>query len=310
MWNRSNPDWYEALQEEPLRSKTFTKALSTKIKDEALQPINNRKSRFRRISAIGVLAVCVAGGFLLADMPSLLQKGTYLGSSANSAMGSGGASQATEPEVSLPAAEEPTVVLPDTVDPAWGGGDIHSFDAPALDIASPTDEEWQTLINDSYPDSSTEMLYKQSIGNDRVFIFSKKVNEAAGYTAVTTVTDEFEWTEAGWKRQSRFASVPNYNLQETIDSDLLTNWYGPNLIADDRSTLVMMFSGLVVNPNITSIQLMKRDEQIHEAQILPSDDGYTYFFIALPPGASESYTLEAFDADGQLIYNEAFKPYN
>lgn len=307
MLNPSNPDWYEALQGEPLRSKTFSRELSAKIRAEAMQPANSRRSIFRRISALSAIAVCVVGGFILMNTQGLLQKDAHLGSSTDSVMSSGGAPQATEPniagpEVNLPAAEEPALVDPSIVDPASSFNDLQTTEAPTLNIVTPTDEEWQTLINDSYPSFTPEMLYKESIGDNRVLIFSKKVKQGANYPVVYTVTDEFEWTESGWRRLSRYTMTNLMDLQEPI----LISSYGPFLTTNDPRTRVRIYSGLVIDPNITSVQLKSDDGNIHGAQILPSDDGHTYFFIALPPGALGRYTLEAIGADEQLIHSEIF----
>lgn len=305
MLNPSNPDWYEALQGEPLRSKTFSRELSAKIRAEAMKPANSRRSIFRRISVISAIAVCVVGGFILMNTQGLLQKAAHLGSSTNSVMSSGGAPQPTEPniagpEVNSPAAEEPTMVDPFIVDPSYR--DLQTIEAPTLNIVTPTDEEWQTLINDSYPSFTPEMLYKESIGDNRVLIFSKKVKQGANYPVVYTVTDEFEWAEGGWKRLSRYTMKNIIDLQEPI----LISSYGPSLTANDPRTRVRIFSGLVIDPNITSVQLKSDDGNIHGAQILPSDDGHTYFYIALPPGALGRYTLEAIGADEQSIYSKDF----
>ncbi len=235
---------------------------------------------------------------MLVSMQGLLMKplGQITGTSPISA---GGAPQVSviDPAIAAPAVYEEETIAPD-------GNKV-----PALLHISPTDGEWQKLINESYPNLTGEIMYRESVVDDRMFIFSRKVNKAADYMGVTLITDEFEWTNKGWTRASRFTYSPHENLEQSIDDDLLISWYGPDLIANDSTTTITMFSGLVINPSITQIRVTKNEEHVYWARILPSDDGLTYFFVALPPGERGVYELEGLDADGQLITNERYMYY-
>lgn len=309
--NPSNPQWYDALQGQPLKKRTFTRELADKIRSQAIQSANRKPFSAAWATMVSTAAiVAVAAMLILVSGQELFQRGNQAEASQARAAGSDGTlnEQAVQlagdkAEVQELVLEELTEADPAAIPKEWSGDPIL---VPTLAIAAPTDEEWQQLLDNSYPNFPTEILYKKKVGDDLMLIFSKKVNVAEGYTGVSLATNEFEWTDHGWRRAAGFGYSPHENLQEEINEDLLVSWYGSDLIPLDSSTTITMFSGLVVNPSITQIRVIDDQDQMYEVQLLPSDDGFTYFFTALPPGKRGIYQLEGVDASGQIIYNEVY----
>jgi hypothetical protein len=309
--NPSNPQWYDALQGEPLKKRTFTRELADKIRSQAIKPANRKPFSAAWATMISTAAIVgVAAMLILVSGQELFQRGNQAEASQARAAGSDGTlnEQAVQlagdmAEVQELVLEEPAEADPMAIPKEWSG---HPILVPTLAIAEPTDEEWQQLLNESFPNFPTEILFKEKFGNDLMLIFSKKVNVTEGYTGVSLNTNKLEWTDSRWKWTTGFSHSPHENLQEELNADLLMSWYGVDLIPLDPTTTITMFSGVVVNPNITEIRVIDDQDQKYMAQLLPSDDGFTYFFTALPPGKRGSYKLEGVDASGQIIYSEVY----
>lgn len=70
--NPSEPDWYEALRDEPLRNKTFTSPLANRIRERIHSPVKSTsKSRIRWVGGVLVIA---AGIIIFSQNDALFQK--------------------------------------------------------------------------------------------------------------------------------------------------------------------------------------------------------------------------------------------
>lgn len=297
--SQSNPQWYDALQGEPLRSKTFTRDLAMKIQTRSIQPVNRKRITIRRLSIISVGLVCAAGMILFSSEQGLFTNEGVMPADQQVTTASSGGFLGNNAVKMGPPIMQPTD--PDELSPESN----HLSEWPTLEIATPTDAEWETLIDASYPGNPLEILYKESIGDNSIIIHSKRLEKDSDYTIITVVTDEFEWSDKGWRKASRFTKSFGDSPQVS-NSDLLIGWYGKDLIAFDTTTTIVMFSGIVVNPSITQIKIIKNQDQTFDANIIPSDDGYTYFFVALPPGERGSYVLEGLNKGEQILYSETY----
>ncbi|MBD3922013.1 hypothetical protein H8B09_24845 [Paenibacillus sp. PR3] len=65
--NQPNPDWYGALQDNPLKEQTFTDQLASKITINAISSTRKTASIPRRLSFIGLAMACVLGLILFTN---------------------------------------------------------------------------------------------------------------------------------------------------------------------------------------------------------------------------------------------------
>lgn len=65
--NQPNPDWYGALQDNPLKGKTFTDQLAVRIATNAISSTRKTISVPRRLSLIGLAMACVLGLILFTN---------------------------------------------------------------------------------------------------------------------------------------------------------------------------------------------------------------------------------------------------
>src|SRR5690348_2084414 len=70
--NQSKPDWYEALQGEPLKTKTFTDTLANRIRERIHSPA--KSSSKHRIRWIGSVLVIAVGIIAFTQNDAMLQK--------------------------------------------------------------------------------------------------------------------------------------------------------------------------------------------------------------------------------------------
>ncbi len=290
--SQSNPEWYEALQVEPLRSRTFTRELAKNIQERAHQQADRPAGRFvllRRAFVLGAVALCAAAVMLLTDvLPFMGDAGPNTGSDPSAA--------APGPEASGEDASAAGALQGIAADPG--------APRPALKKPEPTDEEWRQLSADYYPELSLEMLHKEAVSSDQMLIFSMKRNDAPDYTGVSMYTQLFRWTAVGWNSFASVTYSPPENLQQPIDKGMLVGWYGFDEVANDPSTTITIFSGMVIDPEISKIRLSDNEENIHWATLLKRDD-LTCFFVALPPSDRGNYVLQGLNEADEVIYSEA-----
>lgn len=253
--NSTDPHWYDALQGNPLIEKTFTKQLAAKIKAEALSTQVKKPSGVRRLLIIGAGMVCVLG-LLIVYRIDLFSL----------------AENQKQPTASI---TEPHLVF--------------KAESPQKSL---TDSEWQEAIKQS--DADKKMLHKESIGDRKMLLFSKKSN-AIG---VTLIADLAEWDLSKWNwGQSGTYYTPLNNVEEGPNPKIITAWLGLDTTA--------IFMGMILDPAVSQIRISD-DQQQEMAKIFRNEDGNTYWFAALPERRNIGYKVESLDESGKVLTNDPY----
>lgn len=276
----SNPYWYEELRDNPLSRKTFTDQLAVRIKDKAFASTtaqNQSRTVLRPLVIAGVGLLCLLGLILFLSDREWSGKG---GSSESYMAG------IPEPPAGLP--ETPIQAAPVLSDEEMNR---------ILSKKSPADSEWDQLINNVLPhedeevmDNSKEMLYKESVGNDIMLIFSKTRTQ---FQQAAVAVDYYEWVSQKWERQTRAA----YTLPEN-SNDADANSFATGSFKLDE---IPLLCGAIIDPKISQIRITNKEQDIQKmAEIISADDGHSYWFATLPQ-QKDAYHVEAMDVDGEIV---------
>lgn len=282
--NPSNPYWYEELKDNPLSRKTFTDELALRIKDKAFASTaaqNQSRTVLRPLVIVGAGLLCLLGLILFLSDKEWSSKGW------NSESYTAGL---PEPPVGLP--ESPIEAIP-----VLSEGEMNQI----LSKKAPTDSEWEQLINNSLPhedeevmSGSKEMLYKKSVGDDVMLVFSKMQKQSS---RVTLGIDYYEWDSQKWNRQQRASYAIDEDLSKT-EKGLITSWY--------ELDTTPIFYGVIIDPGISQIRITNEEQHIQEmAEIIVDEVGYSYWIAALPP-QNDTYNVETIDAEGSIISTSTY----
>lgn len=273
---QSNPEWYDALQGNPLKEKTFTDQLALKIKTQVILSPGKERSIPRRLSLVSTAMICVLGLILFANERERFTPIITTGFSSVNAPNTSSSS---------------------------GIKDDQTHAAKSL-----TDSEWQELINQKDPNSYKEILYTQSVSDNVMLVFSRKLDEAQGIQALSLGFDLFKRTTQKWNwEQSVF-----YDVRRVTDGTFYNQANNKEISKDGlitaRSGLdnIPLFYGLVLDPEISQIRITDENQIQQIAKIISFKDGYTYWFAALP-SQTDGYKLEKIDSEGRVIATETYK---
>lgn len=280
------PDWYKSLQSNPLKTETFSHQLAFKIKSEALSPSIKKGSFVRRLSLISFSILAGVIGLML-----LINKTEVLESLQIDVVPSSNSSNSNNSSVSIPtSAAGPHLTQPGQ---------------------TPTDEEWETLINKNNPSTYKEFLDKAQINENVMLVFSRKLLEYKGHQSISVGFDYLEWTSREWKTsQSVFYHMrrdesgifyfQRGNNKEVPEERLITAWSGL-----DNTPLLY---GMVIDSEISQIRITDGKQEQHLAKIIPHSDGYTYWYAEMS-SREEPYTVESLNSEGQVLTSDVFYSY-
>lgn len=318
--NQPEPDWYAELKGEPLRSRMFTPELAARIRTKAVRKTEAKiQPSLRRVLNFGVMAGCMAVILLLAVQLNRLSPpdpaigSTSMNSGINASAAGGGhgtptgsptapaetgggvkAAEETEDDRSIDTGESVEAVEADPTD-----GKIRyarDSDIPTLMVAEPTLEEWQMLIDASYPELRTEILHEESVGDGRRLILSRKLTAVGEAVHGVVAADEFVREGDGWQRKTRLTYTPPDNLKNS-GAGMLTGNLG---IIGPGKKIIGIFMGFVLDPAITRVRVKDHLDGAYEAKLFPDAEGVTVWFARTPEQEHRRYMIEGLDEDGNV----------
>jgi hypothetical protein len=168
---------------------------------------------------------------------------------------------------------------------------------PALVVREPTGEEWQMLIDVSYPRERTEYRGEESYGALRRLIFSSKMTAVGEELYGEVAVYEFELKAAGWQRSARWGYTPSDNLKG-VESGVITAsaGFGP----EDKS--IDLLAGFVLDLKIVRMSVTDERGEVYEARMFPETDGVRSWFVSTPEQPRGRYLVQGFDEKGNVLY--------
>lgn len=270
------PEWYDAMQSNPLKTETFSTPLAFKIKNEALSPPSKKGSFPRRLSVISFSILAGVIGLMLfinktEQMESLL-------------------------DISVPINNN----RPESVPTSAAGTDLLQSGK------AQTDAEWEARINEDNAYTYKEMLDMLNTSDNVTMVFFRKLEESKDNQSISVGFDYFEGNSSKrrgsvsyhFRRDENgvFYFQRGYN-KEVPEDRLITAWSGLNNTP--------LLYGMVIDPTISTIRITDGKQEQHRAKIIPHTDGYTYWYAAMF-SREEPYTVESLDAEGRVLTNEVF----
>jgi hypothetical protein len=224
--------------------------------------------------------------------------GTAEGAASAGGDGSGHPAEAAEPEEAIGPAESGEAAESGDSAPADSRIQYTPWHkTPTLTVREPTGEEWQMLIDVSYPRERTEYRGEASYGAVRRVIFSSKMTKVGEALYGEVAVYEFEWEAVGWQRSARWGYTPSDNLKEAESGAITASaGFGP----EDAS--IDLLAGFVLDPEIVRMRVTDDRGDVHEAQMYPETDGVRSWFVATPERPRGSYRIQGFDAEGNVRY--------
>ncbi|GMK37709.1 hypothetical protein PCCS19_07630 [Paenibacillus sp. CCS19] len=261
--NQPNPDWYGALQNNPLKEETFTDQLAVRITTNAISSTRKTVSVPRRLSFIGLAMACVLGLILFVNERESIQP--------------------------------PTVATSSTL----------------------ANSEWQQLVNQQSPDS--HVLYVQNYSDKSTLVFSEKITKVTGKPViarrndppdaqiVTLRIDNFEQTMQPWKPWE-WAGAVGASFRRDKEGVFYEQAEDELITAFSALETTGLFHGIVVDPVISDVRVTDGQGMQHSAAIIPSQEGYTYWFAPLPfhRDHRDEYTVQGLDSHGNVITSKSF----
>jgi hypothetical protein len=168
----------------------------------------------------------------------------------------------------------------------------NGFSEQGQQVRTLPENKWQTAIDIKYPDYRNEILYKQSVGDEKMLIFSKKILELNGYQSISLGVDGFSWESEEWKWQQSVS----YSIKDP-QSGGFKKALVARLFELDRTPT---FLGVVSDPQISKVQVVDIENKKQEAEIVPNEDGNRYWYISAPKH-KYGYRVEGLDAEGKVI---------
>ncbi|MHA7966963.1 hypothetical protein ACX93W_22880 [Paenibacillus sp. CAU 1782] len=287
------PEWYKSMQSNPLKTETFSQQLAFKIKSEALSPSIKKGSLPRRLSLISFSILAGVIGLML-----LINKTEILESLQSNAVPSSNGLASINDSASSNSSESV---------PTSAAGPLSTQPGQ-----TPTDEEWEALINKNNPSTYKEFLDKAKINENVTMVFSRKLEEYKDNQSISVGFDYLKWNSGEWKTsQSVFYHMRRdengvFYFQRGINKEvpedrLITAWSGL-----DNNPLLY---GMVIDSEISQIRITDGNQEQYSAKIIPhSSDGYTYWYAAMS-SREEPYTVESLNAEGQVLTNDVFYSY-
>lgn len=309
---QSNPNWYESMQGNPLKGRTFTEQTAAAIKLRAKSQSSSRKlPRF-------VIAAAASVSVLMLTLFAYNQ-GTFA-PNTDISLGQAAAPEAPAPEAPAPEAPAIEAVEPNT---ELTDDTIHYADVPPdqlLKESSPTDSEWLAFINeleesiwlDQYKDSdhyfdNKKMMKSIRLDEDSHYIFMKSTNDLGD---IKLSFYDIEWGSkwapwgikdnneivgtSGWKQRANITHRIEQEEQQKRGA-FESEYYR----MDDHSIFVSMSK----DPNVAKVRITDNNNNVYFAEIVANEDGYTYWHASTTVNA-QLFTLESLDAEGNVLYME------
>lgn len=280
----SNPDWYEALQGNHLRKRTFTDQLAARIKARAVSTTTSRISVTRKFAFLGASMLAVMAIIVFIN-------GNYLN---NSNMTSERNSNSTNQSVSGTSSQLSN-------DEAIGQSDDQIQFSKTL-----TDSEWQQLLNrDDHQGSGLEMRYKESVGEDKMLVFSS--NGFADGNLYLRV-DEYDWTTQvrGLYNNTQYQWVNNGLTSSSMSEESYKNTI---ITVPTRRNDISIFMGAIIDPHVSEIRVSDNYNGFKLAEIVRDDEGNAYWFAVLTWDSIKKweYKVETLDTESKLLSEETFR---
>ncbi|THF81677.1 hypothetical protein [Cohnella fermenti] len=282
----SNPEWYEELREEPVRTAGFTERLAWAIREEA--QAGNRKGRIAWGKTLSYSAAIVGAAVIV--LFSFLSKEAASPSPA-------GASPIASAAAGADAAEE--------------------VDAIAAK-PEPTDEEWRRLTAaDTTLVGGKQWIGTQSDEEGTAFVVWKVSHESAGNESISLGVNLWKWDDPDWSTaklrwSTKQAGSTSLMKQNGVYYTVASNKYAAredymivdnNAFGGENGKMYPYSLGIVIDPRIREVKIVSAAERPSIPVQLMEADGETYWFALLPSGGRE-YTIEWLDADGRAVYTE------
>lgn len=302
--NRPDPDWYEDLRGEPLRSRMFTPELASRIRAEAVRMKPAGSALSRRVQYIGAAAGCLAAVLLLALQQDRLPwfalpdgKSVFEAKPESVYTLDGSGKSVSERELAA-AGGEPGDSGYDRTGSAGGGA---WSDDPRLIVKNPTLNEWQAFIDELYPQRQRmEVFNEESIDDGRRIVLSRKITAVDDAVHAVIAAYEFEWNFNGWQQRVGMTYTPLDNLQDS-DEAVLTGWFGSG--PDEQGYDIFM--GFILDPGITAMRVTDHLGETYEARLFKDMEGVTAWFAMTPVQERRLYEVEGLDKDGNVVYSKS-----
>ncbi|MHA6484853.1 hypothetical protein ACX1C1_23465 [Paenibacillus sp. strain BS8-2] len=273
--NSSNPDWYEELQANPLKQNMFNEQLARRIYSQATKSPNRSRLIPRRLIFISTAMIAVLG--FMFYMYKSDQNSLSLYSDHTSA-----GPVANDP---LPPGESNPIAFKET-------------------LSKP---EWKIYLDQKYYGFDHEVLYTKEIQYNAELIFSKAITEESNFQSIKLRVDYVEWDGAKWDSSQGVSYsftlklngdvMINNNQDDGFENHLLTGWF--------KMDTIPLFCGMVVDPAITEIRIYDEQMQQHQATLIDAEDGYTYWFAALPQDQT-IFNVASLNESGEIITNDTY----
>ncbi|ANS76245.1 hypothetical protein AWM70_18020 [Paenibacillus yonginensis] len=163
-----------------------------------------------------------------------------------------------------------------------------------------TDLYWQNALDAAHPDTRNQVLLKQSLEDNRMLIFSRRVHEMDGSRTLLLEVDEYEYTKESkeWSPLQQASVSFEYNSSEPAKKPLQSGWL--------ELEHTPVFFGVIKDSRIQQIQVSDHLNHLYPAKLIKSEDGDTYWFVNLPAKA-DHYNVVGLDKEGNRLSSEAFR---
>jgi hypothetical protein len=161
------------------------------------------------------------------------------------------------------------------------------------------ESEWQKIINARYPDYNNEVMFTHSNKDGEIMIFYSKMYKLNGHRNISLGVDLFKWELNQWNYQQGIGYSVGDPQREGYKDKLLTANFG-------GSGKNPLFIGVVMDPQISKIQVVDVQNLKRTAQIIRNGDGNRYWFIALPEQMHGYVEVEGLDAANKALTTQAY----
>lgn len=259
----SRPDWYDSLEGNPLRKRTFTKELAERIKERTIhsaQTPSARRMAFRRIIWVGGAVLFVLGVLLFSRDTIIVDRFT----SATSEL-----AQSKETFSEIPS----EIKLMEAINPEFG-------------------DTGRQILYKQIVDNSRMLLFTKKIVSDQ----GKMIWEV-GYANWTS--EEVTWTkEKDGEIQIDLISADEY--KEAFENGHIIRFIAQDTPISSDSSSRLVF-GSVGDSRVSSVRITDENYAQYDAKFIDhAHGGYSLWFIVLPE-TQGTIKVEALNREGLIL---------